>query len=461
MHARLLKAGYIKDMNLMSRIFFKPDRPFRASAWAVTVLFLSAFPALAQTVSVTSNDVSVVVNTTYFDATFGTAPTYTLPDAELSYEYPNPYETSHVVFNIDGVVYDMESGTVGSPMVAVGTGEGAYIQGSRIYNNVECSARYEIVRNVLDNSVPDFFEITFCMKNNDSVSHQVAVRYELDTMVNGNDGTNISIDNGNSVILTNSLWRAADGNVPPCFWDYDVDPHNGTPNLVGRGVWSGNPYGDPVTPPDAVEVNHWTDVNGIAQWAPGITDALDGDSAVVMWWTGSGNETSINQPLNPGAQQCWTFDYGLNRGILLTPTPPAPTPTFTATPTPTITLTATPTSSPTITPTTTPTGTPTITPTHTPTPTPTCAPNVWPNPYDPHRSVNGTFKAGCLPPGATVGIYTLTGELVNKVPESNHFAVWDGKNQNGNPVSSGVYYYVIQKGDTVIKTGKLIVVNSS
>jgi hypothetical protein len=57
-----------------------------------------------------------------------------------------------------------------------------------------------------------------------------------------------------------------------------------------------------------------------------------------------------------------------------------------------------------------------------------------------------------------VWIYTLTGELVSKAESSGGFATWNGKNRNGVQVSTGIYYYVIQKGGQVLKVGKLLVV---
>lgn len=144
----------------------------------------------------------------------------------------------------------------------------------------------------------------------------------------------------------------------------------------------------------------------------------------------------------------------------------SPTPTSSWTPTPTLTPTWTPT--PIWTPTPSPTGTPSPTDSPTPTvplPTPTfistpaCEIRVWPNPFQPARAVNGVLKISCLPDGATVAFYTVSGEWVRQLESAGALTTWDGRNQNGAPVSSGVYFYVIQKGGEVLRVGKLIVQN--
>jgi hypothetical protein len=192
---------------------------------------------------------------------------------------------------------------------------------------------------------------------------------------------------------------------------------------------------------------------------------------------------ALSEPLDAGHYGYSGVNY-LICGTLMTPTP-SPTPTITSTPTPTASRTNTPTSTNTPTPTATPTKTstptssptpsvtdtptwtstasvtptPTITLTPTVTPTPTCEVRVWPDPYDPAGAVGGTFKVGCLPFGAKVGIYTLTGEHVNDAGEMDFdVAFWDGRNKNGAYASSGIYYYVAEKDGQVIKKGKFLVV---
>jgi hypothetical protein len=125
----------------------------------------------------------------------------------------------------------------------------------------------------------------------------------------------------------------------------------------------------------------------------------------------------------------------------------------TATPTPAIS------STPTLTPTVTITSTPTLTPTVTPTFTPTCVPHVWPDPFNPKYAVLGFLNLSCLPAGANVSFYTVSGELVNSLSESGGIVQWNGRNRSGVLVSSGIYFYVIQAGQTVIQKGKFLVAN--
>ncbi len=459
----------------------------------------------------------MIADTTLQDMVVGTSYSYSPSYASLLYDmyFSTSTQTiyyaigtSHIVFNIDGTPYDLQDGyTVGTAMTASSpeTGLGAYIEGSEVVSNIDLRSHYEIVNNVVTGSRADMMELKYTATNNSGVSHNIGCRVELDTEVNRVDGTNISIDNGNSVISTSSsawVWKASTGTVPPDWWDYDVPPP-GTATLVGRGVLYNNPYGEAATKPDVFEVADWNTVNGTSQWTLS-SSAPTTDSAVVIWWTGTGSESGLSQVLAPGQSLTWITYYGLNQGVLRatsTPTPTnTPTPTFTPTstgtktwtptetatstdsPSPTDTLTATPSGTPTMTatvtsspsPTDTPTvtytstftstptlsSTPTVSPTTTLTPTVTPTPiglHVWPNPFTLQKAVGGVLKAYLCPSGSSLEIYTVSGELVNTEREVNGLIEWDGRNDFGNKVSSGIYYYAIKKGDRVLLTGKLLV----
>jgi hypothetical protein len=101
---------------------------------------------------------------------------------------------------------------------------------------------------------------------------------------------------------------------------------------------------------------------------------------------------------------------------------------------------------------------PTISPTGTWSTSP-CEIHVWPNPFNPAKAVDGVLKISCLPDGTTVDFYTLSGERAERITAMAQPATWDGRNENGVPVSSGVYYYVIQQGKQVLQVGKLLVIN--
>jgi len=67
---------------------------------------------------------------------------------------------------------------------------------------------------------------------------------------------------------------------------------------------------------------------------------------------------------------------------------------------------------------------------------------VYPNPFIPpqgHRRV--TFEK--VPDGSTIRIYTMSGELVKEIEVVNTLAHWDGRNNLGENVRSGVYIFAI------------------
>ncbi len=135
----------------------------------------------------------------------------------------------------------------------------------------------------------------------------------------------------------------------------------------------------------------------------------------------------------------------------------SPTASPSPSPTPTSTLTSTPTNSPTLTPTSS-----LLTPTYTYAQTPPSSPceiHVWPVPFNPDTAVGGVLKVSCLPPGATVVFYTVSGEEVNRVEEKGGMATWDGLDRYGAPTASGLYFYVIQSGGNVLRQGKIILLN--
>jgi hypothetical protein len=146
---------------------------------------------------------------------------------------------------------------------------------------------------------------------------------------------------------------------------------------------------------------------------------------------------------------------------------PTMTPTATSTPTPvntpTATISPTVSNTPTITntPTVTASPTPTVTPTSTATYTPTCESHVLPNPYNSKYAVSGVLNISCIPAGAMVSLYTVSGERVFSLPGSSGIVQWNGRNQNGVPVSSGIYFYVIQQGTKVLGEGKVLIVGTN
>ena len=59
-----------------------------------------------------------------------------------------------------------------------------------------------------------------------------------------------------------------------------------------------------------------------------------------------------------------------------------------------------------------------------------------------------------------VCIYDVSGELVNKIASLGDPTEWiGGKNLNGITVSTGIYYYVVQNGQTVLRRGKFLIIH--
>jgi hypothetical protein len=74
----------------------------------------------------------------------------------------------------------------------------------------------------------------------------------------------------------------------------------------------------------------------------------------------------------------------------------------------------------------------------------------FPNPFNPSTTIQ--FEATNLHELPRIEIYNLKGQKVNTlpVPESQSHqvsVVWDGTDQNNNPVASGIYFYRLKAGD--------------
>jgi len=86
---------------------------------------------------------------------------------------------------------------------------------------------------------------------------------------------------------------------------------------------------------------------------------------------------------------------------------------------------------------------------------------VYPNPFETAKARGGTLKFINIPLQATIKIYNIAGELVRTIQKDDtaNRATWDAKNESGEKVASGVYFYVISSPqDTVKATGKIAVI---
>ncbi len=135
---------------------------------------------------------------------------------------------------------------------------------------------------------------------------------------------------------------------------------------------------------------------------------------------------------------------------------PLPTATRTPSPTPTVspTLTPTMTGSPLITATWTPSPTLTATPlaSNFPTPTPTPGLKVWPNPFTPQLPSNNTAHFSI--PSSHGSGRLLIADLWRRQVRSINFQAgsdvqWDGRDNNGNIVTSAVYLYLLESDGAV------------
>jgi len=72
---------------------------------------------------------------------------------------------------------------------------------------------------------------------------------------------------------------------------------------------------------------------------------------------------------------------------------------------------------------------------------------IYPNPvqFGQFGSVSKTLKFCNVPPGSVIEIYTVTGEKIREIKEVRATEVpWDGKKENGDLVTSGLYLYRVR-----------------
>ena len=73
----------------------------------------------------------------------------------------------------------------------------------------------------------------------------------------------------------------------------------------------------------------------------------------------------------------------------------------------------------------------------------------YPNPFNPSTTIN--YNVTQTTSFVTLGIYNAKGQLVKSLvngeqPEGNYNVSWNGKDESGNGVASGIYYYKITVG---------------
>lgn len=84
---------------------------------------------------------------------------------------------------------------------------------------------------------------------------------------------------------------------------------------------------------------------------------------------------------------------------------------------------------------------------------------VWPNPWRADRHAGYPITFGHLTIGSEIRIFTTSGYWVRTLQNSINSITWDLKNEDGNRVASGLYYYLITSPNHEKVTGELVVIH--
>jgi len=84
---------------------------------------------------------------------------------------------------------------------------------------------------------------------------------------------------------------------------------------------------------------------------------------------------------------------------------------------------------------------------------------VYPNPFNPETTIEYTLPSACH---VRLGVYDILGRLVTVLTDDDksagrYSAVWNGRDSDGNTLSSGVYFYQLNVGNTT-EYGKMMLV---
>lgn len=87
---------------------------------------------------------------------------------------------------------------------------------------------------------------------------------------------------------------------------------------------------------------------------------------------------------------------------------------------------------------------------------------IYPNPWKPNSGVTNTgdtsgISFDQLPANTHIRLYTISGQLIREESSPGSIWTWDGTNQSGKDVASGVYLYILTSGSNV-KKGKLTII---
>ncbi|MCK4654342.1 MAG: T9SS type A sorting domain-containing protein, partial [Candidatus Cloacimonetes bacterium] len=84
--------------------------------------------------------------------------------------------------------------------------------------------------------------------------------------------------------------------------------------------------------------------------------------------------------------------------------------------------------------------------------------NNYPNPFNPTTNISFSIEENGL---VSLKIYNIRGQLIKTLVSENldagvHTMVWDGKDNNSQSVSSGIYLYKMKAGGRYTSTKKMI-----
>jgi hypothetical protein len=82
----------------------------------------------------------------------------------------------------------------------------------------------------------------------------------------------------------------------------------------------------------------------------------------------------------------------------------------------------------------------------------------YPNPFSTLTTIRYSIRE---PSSVQLMIYNALGQLVRIVvnedqPSGNHLVVWDGTNEKGNLVASGIYFYALKIGKKISSSKKML-----
>ncbi len=85
----------------------------------------------------------------------------------------------------------------------------------------------------------------------------------------------------------------------------------------------------------------------------------------------------------------------------------------------------------------------------------------YPNPFNPDTRINITLRGGQSPLDVSLKIYNIRGQLVKTLmeeekPPGNYRVIWDGRNNEGREVASGIYFYQLRVNDQMLTRRMLL-----